>query len=82
MNPLLKSLISATAGAVLPGLDALVQSLHPSGGFAATLNSSPVYALLYAVGVLTVHNIIGGLEASMGIHPVQQAEAQAVPIKK
>lgn len=74
MNPFLKSLLTAIAGAALPVLDAAVQTAHPSGGFAATLNSNSAYAMLYGVGLITAHNLLTSFEAGLGIHPAQTAD--------
>ena len=78
MNPFLKTLLTTLAAAVLPGLDAAVQSVQPSGGFAQALNSNSAYAMLFGAGLIFAHNLITSAEAKAGVHPAQQT-APAVP---
>lgn len=52
---LLKTIVSAVAGAVAPAL--LTAAQQPSGGMAHALASDPLYAEIYGLGVLFAHNV-------------------------
>jgi len=79
MNPFLKSLLTTVAAAVLPGLDAAIQTAQPTGGFANALNSNSAYAMLFGAGLIFAHNLITNYEAKAGIHPAQQTQPANPP---
>lgn len=71
MNPFLKSALTIGLGGLAAGLDSILASIVPTGGFATTLSAQPTLAIIFATAVVAGHNYLTKLEAQAGIHPAQ-----------